>query len=171
MIGVYAGSDINVDTDVNVGELRVDEWVDRGSAYTDAGLEAAGGDGHAATDIELGGLAVNGANLRILDDRSGGIGEQEVGRGTGQGHRVVSGTEVEAFERDAGRGGGGGSAGGSGAGGRCRSRGCEGDGSGLAGKNAEVAQAAGAGGENLDLNDDLRLGFVNVFEQAAGDGQ
>src|SRR4030095_3204699 len=75
VIGMDPRSDVDVDADVYVGELCVDQRVDGSGADADACLEAAGGDGDAAADVELGGLAVNGTDFGILNDLGGGVSE------------------------------------------------------------------------------------------------
>jgi hypothetical protein len=93
MIRVDARRDVNVHSDIDVGELRVNEWVYRRRPDANASLKAAGGDGHAATDIELGWLPVNRTNFRILNNFGGGVRQNEIRRGTWQSDGVIGGAE------------------------------------------------------------------------------
>ena len=58
--------DVDVDADVDVIELRIDQRIDADAA--DAGLKRSGRHRHALADLQRGLLAVNGADLRLLDD-------------------------------------------------------------------------------------------------------
>ena len=85
-----ARRDVQLHADVLILELRIDQRADhaRGGS-SDAGLEAARGHRHFVADVQLGLLSVHDANLRILEQARGGIGEQRIGSGTRQRNAVV----------------------------------------------------------------------------------
>ncbi len=76
---VDGGGHVDVDADVEVGELGLN--ADAGDAGGDAGVVGAGGDGNLLTDLELGALAVGGADAGVLQDAGVGVVEQRVDRG------------------------------------------------------------------------------------------
>ena len=76
VVGMNVRSHVDVDADIDVIELRIDQRVDADSA--DARLKRTGGHGHALTDLERRLLAVDGADLRLLDDLGAAVVQQEL---------------------------------------------------------------------------------------------
>src|SRR6267142_5235056 len=77
-VWVNTRSNLDVDTDIDVLELRVDERIHETRAgsrtHADSGLEAAGCHRNAVADIQLCRLPFQGTNLRVLNDPRSGIG-------------------------------------------------------------------------------------------------
>src|SRR5262249_31886590 len=168
MVGVDSGRDVYVDANIDVGELRVDQWIDRSGTYSDASLKAARRDWDAAADVEFGRLAVNRLDLRVLDDVGHRVGQNEISCGAGQRHRVIriQITEIQLVQGNsrttAGR------ASSSTVVSRAGIR-REGDRSRLARQDAEVAKAIRAGRQDFDLHHDFGFGFINIFQKSPGD--
>src|SRR5467141_1793157 len=92
-VWVNTRSNLDVDTDIDVLELRVDKRIHEtpaaGRTNTDSCLEAAGCHGHPVANIQLCRLTVQGTNFRVLNDPRSGIGQQEVRSGAGKGKNQV----------------------------------------------------------------------------------
>ena len=69
---MYPGRHIDIHADVNVLELRIDQWIDHAracaNAHADSGLKAARRHRNAISDFERGFFAVAHADFGILDD-------------------------------------------------------------------------------------------------------
>ena len=169
---VDGGRHVDVDADVEVGELGLD--ADRADAGGDAGGVAAGGDGDPGADLEGGALAVGGADAGVLQDAGVGVGEQRVDGAAGDCDGEVGGVEVgegvEGEVRGGGRGARGGTGGGAVAGGGARAgAGAGGAGGrqaeGLGEGDAEIADLVAVDLKHGDVDDDLGLGAVEVVEE------
>src|ERR1700741_4406714 len=104
-VWVNARSDLDVDTDIDVLELRVDKRIHETRAtsrpHTDSGLEAAGCHGDAVPDIQLCQLSFQGTNFRVLNNPRSGIGQQKVRRSAGESKNKVILIQVrELVQRD-----------------------------------------------------------------------
>src|SRR6201993_4327922 len=104
-VWVNTRSNLDVDTDIDVLELRVDKRIHETGASSrtpaDSGLEAAGCHGDAVADIQLCRLPFQGTNLRVLNNPCGGISQQEVRGGAGEGENQVILSQVrELIQRD-----------------------------------------------------------------------
>src|SRR6185437_16108577 len=73
---VHMRRDVDVHTDVDVVELRIDQRVDAHAA--DARLERSGRNRHAFTDLQGGFLPVRRTNFRLLDELAAAVAHQEV---------------------------------------------------------------------------------------------
>ena len=77
VVRMHARGDVDVDSDVQVRELRIDQRVYKAraarAANTHASLKAARRDGNALADFQLGRLAIHGANFRVLNNFCIGI--------------------------------------------------------------------------------------------------
>src|SRR5208337_303286 len=83
---------INVHANVDVVELCIDQRIDSDAA--DARLERSGGYRHPLPDLERGLLAVQSANLRLLQDLGAAVVVQERSSRRRYGHLKVGGIEV-----------------------------------------------------------------------------
>ncbi len=66
VVGMNLGRDVDVDADVQILELGIDQRVNTDAA--NAGLERAGGYRDAVADLQRSLLAIQGADLRVLDE-------------------------------------------------------------------------------------------------------
>jgi len=114
--------------------------------------------------MELGGLAINGANFRVFNDPGGGIGHEEIGGSARnreghvtlvqmpqliQGNRVATGRSRGSGRRTGGTAGG------------VR---VDGNSCALWRQDAQISEVIRAGLKHLDLNDHFRLGLVDVLD-------
>ncbi len=93
-----ARRDVHVHADVQILELGVDQGIDqtaRGSAAdSNARLKTPGRNRNAIADAKLGGLAVNDANFRVVDNVRRAVGHQEICLRARQRQAVVRGGQV-----------------------------------------------------------------------------
>ena len=171
-VGVDPRGDINVDADIEILELRVDQRVDAHAA--DSGLEGSGRDRDAVTDLERSFLAIQGADLRILNQLGVAVAHQqrEIGRRNGDleilGREIAQSVQINAVV--------GGSCGrGSGC---CRGcsgcRGCIDVVLQLNGRAGRWIQTQGSRSVFADLHDgdvnhDFGASFIEVFDQFLGE--
>src|SRR5262249_14757363 len=174
---VDARGDVHVHAHIDVLELRVHKRVHdpctayARCAYANARLETACGDRDAITDAQLGRLSVHHADLWILDDFCGAVGQQRGSGRTRQPNAIVRGRKVlQLVEGNGVRRGGRGAA--------RRRGGSVGEGArGERGRVRGVRLVAGAtnavasGLQHRHLDDDFRLGLVNVADQLVGQQQ
>ncbi len=87
-IGVYVRRNVQVHADVNVLELRVNQWIHEaraaGGTNTNASLEAAGGNRDAITNFKFCRLTVDSAKFGVLHNFRAGIGQEKVCRSSGK---------------------------------------------------------------------------------------
>ena len=96
-IRMHMRSHIDIHADIQVGELRIHQWADarRGSScQPKAGRKTARGDRYAVPNLQFGGLAVNRANFRVLDNLRVCVGQNGVRCKARQGSDVVVGIQV-----------------------------------------------------------------------------
>ena len=92
-------SDVDIDADVEILELRIDQRVDADAA--DAGLERSGGDGNLVADLQRSFLAVEGANLGILNELGVAVVHDRRKIGGGNDDLEIGGVQVaESVEID-----------------------------------------------------------------------
>ncbi len=160
----------DVHADIDVGELRADQRADTGGCDACAWREGACRDGNLGPDLEHCLFTVDGANLRVLEHAGVGVGEQHVQCGRADRDAEIGGVQVaKIVQRE-----------GSGARARCRSnsrrgsrrrcRGCRRS-RGLqlhadrAGKlQTDVAQQVLIDFKDGDVDDDLRLGLIEIVD-------
>ncbi len=101
MVGVHARRHVQVHADIDVRELRVYKRIHESRSacrtHPDTRLEATCSNRDTITDIQLGRLPLDRANLGVLNDLRVGIGQHRVGRRTRQVHAVILGAEM--FQR------------------------------------------------------------------------
>src|SRR5207249_800316 len=90
-----ARGDVDVHADIDVLKLRVDQRIDADAA--DARLKRSGRDRHAVANLERGLLAIQRADLWVLNDLGGSIVIKKIGsRGANGQSDIFAG--VESFE-------------------------------------------------------------------------
>ena len=94
---MHARRKIYIHSNIQVGELRIHEWIDaaRGSrGDSKARRKTAGGDRDAIANPQFGDLAIYRANFRVLDNLRVRIAQDGVRRQARQGNDVVSCIQV-----------------------------------------------------------------------------
>ena len=94
VIRMHAWSDIHIDADFQVLELRIDQRVDARRAHAHARLKASRGHWHLITDAQLGGLSVNRTNFRILNNLRVRVGQNRVGGDARQRNAIVAAIQM-----------------------------------------------------------------------------
>ena len=100
VVRVNARRHVHVHADVEILKLRVHQGIDGAGrrAHADPGLKASGRHGNAVADAQLGGLPVDDANFRIVEDLRRRVRHQERRRRARHRHAVAVGENVRIVE-------------------------------------------------------------------------
>jgi hypothetical protein len=89
---VNGRSHVDIDTDIEIGELGLD--ADAGDACGYSGVVGAGGNRNLLANLELGALAVGSADAWVLEDACVGVGQQCVEACSADSDSEVGGVDV-----------------------------------------------------------------------------